>query len=218
MTSTNSSIVASTVFVVDDDPIARASHKWLAHSVGLAVEEYPTAHDYLASVDESRPGCVLSDIRMPQMSGIDLLERIRARPYPTPVILITGHGDVQLAVRAMRMGAFDFIEKPINNQLLIERVQQAITLDQANRRRWQNKEAALAKLSRLTSREKEVFLLLIGGRANKEVAKELTLSIKTVETHRARISEKLECGHIASLVRLATLAGIEIAVALPRGE
>jgi FixJ family two-component response regulator len=140
----------NTVFVVEDDAAVRKSVGWLIQSIGLPVEEFSSGAEYLASIDGHRAGCVLLDVRMPHISGLETLEQIRARLRPCPVILLTGHGEVSLAVRAMRAGAFDFLEKPVNEQILLERVQQAIELDQTNRRRWREQEKAQARLQRLT--------------------------------------------------------------------
>ena len=200
----------STVFLIEDDPAVRKSLSWLIQSVGLPVEEYASANEYLTAVGDSRPGCVVADIRLPHLSGIELLERIRAQTCPCPVILITGHADVPLAVRALRAGAFDFLEKPCNEQALLDRVQQAIQRDQSDRAQWAERQAALARIDTLSAREREVFLLVLGGLANKEIAGRLGLSIKTVETHRARVCQKLECDHLAGLVHLANIAGLDL--------
>ncbi len=206
----DNSNAAPTVCIVDDDATVRKSLAWLIRSTDLPVADFASVSEYLEEVPPDQPGCVLTDVRLPHMSGMDLLERVRSRPCPVPVILLTGHADVPLAVRAMRLGAFDVIEKPYNDQVLFERVQPALQLDRSNRTRWAERNGARARIDLLSVREREVFLLMLGGLANKEIAGRLGLSIKTVESHRSRVCQKLACDHLAGLVRLATVAGIDL--------
>ncbi|HEY1190203.1 MAG TPA: response regulator [Gemmata sp.] len=198
----------STVCVLDDDPDVCRSLSWLLTSVGLQVHQFASVSAYLGA-EQGRPGCVVADVRLPDSSGLALLERIRAGERPVPVILITGHAAVPLAVRAMRVGAFDFFEKPVDHQRLLDRVQEAIRFDQTNLAGWADREAARALVGKLSGREREVFSLLVRGLANKQVATRLGLSIKTVEAHRAHICEKLERDHLGDLIALASVAGID---------
>jgi len=199
------------VFVVDDDEAVRQSIRLLLRSVGLTVELYASALDFLEHWDPRRPGCLVLDIRMPGMSGLELQARIAREAFAPPVVFITGHGDVTLAVRTMRDGAVDFIEKPFNDEDLIDRVQKAIRLDGERRAELARRQAALARFATLTAREREVMLAVVGGSANKVVAIDLGLSERTVEIHRARVMEKTGARSLPELVRLAALAGIDAA-------
>lgn len=203
-----SATVAGTVCVLDDDDEVCRSLSWLLSSVGLQVHQFRSVAAYLGA-EHARPGCLVTDVRLPDSTGLALLGRVRAAERAVPVILITGFADVPLAVRAMRAGAFDFFEKPVEPQQLIDRVQEAIRLDQANMARWSGRDAARALVGTLSAREREVFSLLVRGLANKQVAARLDLSIKTVEAHRARLCEKLARDHLGDLIALATAAEID---------
>ncbi|SCZ59675.1 response regulator transcription factor [Thiohalomonas denitrificans] len=191
-----------TVFIVDDDEAVRDSLSWLMRSVGLAAESFPSARAFLDNYAPSRPGCLVLDIRMPGMSGLDLQEQIRERGMELPVIFISGHADVPMAVRALKSGAFDFIEKPFNDQVILERVQRAIEEDRETRCRTAAKADVLGRINRLTPREKEVLDLVVEGAPNKVISTTLGVSLKTVEAHRARVMEKLQAGSLSELVRL----------------
>lgn len=196
-----------TVFVVDDDPAMRHSLAWLLESVALRVEVYGSAEAFLAAVDPSRLGCLVVDVRMPGMSGLELQDTLVRRGCPLPVIVITGHGDVPMAVRALRAGAVDFIEKPFNDQQLLDRVQEAmhrsrvLAADAARRR------VAATRLARLTPRERQVADLVSAGKPNKIIAHVMNLSPKTVEVHRHNVMDKLEVASVADLIRLLLEAG-----------
>ena len=195
-----------TVYVVDDDAAVRDSLKWLIESVGLRVQPCASAQAFLDAYERSSPGCLVLDVRLRGMSGLDLQAELARREIGIPTIIVTGHGDVAMAVRAMKMGAIDFIEKPFNDQELLERIQRAIDADQTARRGGQEREQICALLATLSPREREVMDLLVLGKANKEVADQLGLSTRTVEGHRARLMEKLACTSLAELVRLSLRA------------
>jgi two-component system, LuxR family, response regulator FixJ len=198
---------AATVFVVDDDPAMRKSLERLCESVALPVESHATALEFLEHFDPARPGCIVLDVRLPGLSGLELQERLLQRGSATPVIIITGFGDVPMAVRAMKAGALDFIEKPFAAQTLIERVQAALDLDANQRATRSNRDRFHAALSLLTRREEEVLRYLVKGRTVKQVATDLGLSHKTVQVHRARALDKMQAGSMSELVRWAVSVG-----------
>lgn len=195
-----------TVFVVDDDPGIRDSVTWLFQSVGLPVETYGSAQKFLDTYVPSRPGCLILDVRLPGMGGLDLLEALRRRGATLPVIVVTAFGEVHSAVRAMKGGAIDVMEKPTRDQVLLDRVQQALELDRRTRATLASRAEASARYARLSKRELEVLGMIIGGKANKVIATDLNLSPKTVEAHRAAIMRKLGVHSIAELVRIVMLA------------
>ena len=197
------------VFVVDDDPAMRDSLKFLIGSVGLKVECYTSAEDFLEAYDPERPGCIVLDVRMPGLSGLELQDRLREDRFAPPVLLITGHGDIPMAVRALKAGAFDFIEKPFSDQVLLERIQQALNLDTRRRRALEKLTEIESRRTRLTAREREVFEIVVTGKPNKVIANELGLSQKTVEVHRAHVMEKMRANSFADLVRMAVSLGAE---------
>ncbi|MDT3736856.1 MAG: response regulator [Denitratisoma sp.] len=194
----------ATVFIVDDDQAVARSLRWLIETVRLRVETFASAQAFLDGYDASKPGCLVLDVRMPGMSGLELQERLAARrSYHVPIIFITGHGDVQMAVRAVQAGAFDFVEKPFNDQDLLDRIQRAIAHD-AGRRGKEAQRAQLRSLfAGLTPREREVLDLVVEGLSNKAIANALGLSAKTVEVHRAKVMEKLHARSLSDLVKMA---------------
>jgi len=193
----------STVFVVDDDPAVRQSLRWLIESVGLTVKAYGTANEFLEQYSHDGHGCLVLDVRMPGLSGLDLQEKLAARNIEIPIIVVTGHADVPMAIRAIKAGALDFIEKPFNDQVLLERIGQALAAD-ARIRKTQNERAEIAaRLESLTSREREVMEMVVSGKANKVIAGQLGVSQKTVEVHRANVMKKMQVESLAGLVRLA---------------
>jgi two-component system response regulator FixJ len=195
------------VFVVDDDRAMRDSLRWLLDSVGLPVRTYATAADFLADHDPAQPGCLILDVRMPGMSGLDLQAELTRRGVELPTIIITGHAEVPMAVRAVKAGALDFIEKPFSDQLLLDRVRQALDLDRDAREVRSRREDARQRLTALTAREREVLLLVVAGKANKEIAFDLGVSPKTIEVHRAHVMSKMQVDSLAELIRIALLAG-----------
>ena len=193
----------STVFVVDDDPAVRQSLHWLIESVGLAVKTYETATEFLEAYNPDTHGCLVLDVRMPGLSGLDLQEKLAGKHIEIPTIVITGHADVPMAIRAIKAGALDFIEKPFNDQVLLERIGQALTLDEKIRQNQSERAEIAARLELLTSREREVMEMVVTGKANKVIADQLGLSQKTVEVHRANVMKKMQVDSLAGLVRLA---------------
>lgn len=194
-----------TVFVVDDDPSIRKSLERLIKASGVAVASFDCADAFLAQVDADRPGCLLLDIRMPGKSGLVLQDELRTRGVSLPIIVITGHGDVDVAVRAMKAGAFDFLEKPFNPQGLLEVVQSAIRHDADLRKRLRTVANFAERVKRLSPREREVLDELVAGETLKRVAFSLGISYKTAQVHRARILEKLEMTSMAEVLRAALL-------------
>jgi two-component system, LuxR family, response regulator FixJ len=192
---------SGTVHIVDDDREVCQSMKFLVESVGLQACCYPSASAFFDSYRDRGSGCLILDLRMPGISGLEALELIVEKQINEPVIVVTGHGDVPAAVRALKLGAIDFIEKPCNDNLLIQKINHAIDLDQRNRLQRQHHESIHRAYDSLTGRERDVLELLVGGHSNKEVARDLKLSPKTVERHRANIMRKLEVGSFAELVR-----------------
>ena len=195
-----------TVFVVDDDPGIRDSVTWLFQSVGLPVETYGSAQEFLDTYEPSRPGCLILDVRLPGMGGLDMLEALRRRGATLPVIVVTAFGEVHSTVRAMKSGAIDVMEKPTRDQLLLDRVQQALEQDRQERASLASRAEAAARYARLTKREVEVLTFIIAGKPNKVIAIELRRSTKTIEAHRAAIMRKLNVHSIAELVRIVMLA------------
>ena len=193
------------VYVVDDDPAVRDSLRWLLSSVDLKVETFASAPDFLAAYRPDQLGCVLVDVRMPGMSGLELQEELTARATMLPVIIITGHSDVQMAVRAMKAGAFDFIEKPFNDQSLLDLVQKATEENQAVVRARLEYDDIRERFDLLSPRERQVLEQIVAGEPNKRIAYHLGLSEKTVEAHRAKVMEKTRAGSLADLIKMATL-------------
>jgi two-component system, LuxR family, response regulator FixJ len=191
-----------TIFVVDDDEGVRNSLRFLLKSVGLTTRTLASAREFLDIYQPSHPGCLVLDVRMPGMSGLELQEQLNLRGATIPVIFITGHGDVPIAVEAMQHGAFDFLQKPFRDQDLIDRIQRALERDVRNRTALAQRETIRARLESLTPREQEVLALMTRGKPNKVMAAELGLSPRTVEIHRARIMEKSGAASLAQLVRM----------------
>lgn len=199
---TTSGTAAGTVFIVDDEEAVRDSIGLLMRSIGLPWRAFPDARAFLAEYDPKLPGCLVLDIRMPRMSGLDLQQELNRRGWSLPLIFITGHGDVPMAVEAMRAGAVDFLQKPFNDDELIRRVQKALVQDLQQRERLGALVELRSRYANLTPREKEVAERLVAGDANKVVAIDLGLSERTVELHRARIMEKMDARGLAQLVQL----------------
>jgi FixJ family two-component response regulator len=190
------------VFVVDDDSAVRSSIRMLLKSIGVAATSMASAQEFLDSFDPAQPGCLVLDVRMPGMSGLELQEQLNMRGAILPVIFITGHGDVPMAVEAMQHGAFDFLQKPFRDQDLIDRIQKALARDREIRAELQKHDQIRTRLESLTPRERDVLQLLAQGRQNKVMASELGLSQRTVEIHRAHVMEKMGARSVAQLVRM----------------
>lgn len=191
-----------TVFVVDDDQAARESLRWLLESVGQLVQCHSSAREFLDSYDGSVPGCLVLDVRMPGMSGLELQNHLLERGWCLPVIVVTGHGDVPMAVRAMKAGAVDFLQKPYNDQTLLDRIQLALDLCRQRRRSHSELSQIRSNCEQLTPREREVAELVVAGKANKVIAIELGLSPKTIEVHRANVMFKMQANSLSELVQM----------------
>ncbi len=196
-----------TVFIVDDDPGVCKLWRMLIESAGLAVKTYATATEFLSDYEPEQPGCLVLDVQLPDVSGLELQRKLSNELAALPIIFVSGYGNVPLAVSAMREGAVDFLEKPISARLLLDRVREAIETDRTTREQRHEKLRATDLMKRLTPRETQVMELVSSGRTNKEIASSLTLSTKTVEVHRARIMEKLKVRSVADLVRLRVASG-----------
>ncbi|WP_456447874.1 response regulator transcription factor [Thiolapillus sp.] len=195
-----------TVFVVDDDEAMRSSLQWLIESVDLPVECYASAEAFLEAYYPGRSGCLLLDVRMPGMGGLELQEYLRRHEITIPVIIITGHGDVPMSVRAMKEGAIDFIEKPFNDELLLDAIRNALAVDERQRQEQTLRAELAACLATLTPREHEVMDMVTAGKSNKEIASALGVSAKTVEAHRAKVMDKMKASSLAELVRMSIMA------------
>jgi len=205
---TDSPLAKATVFVVDDDQAMRNSLKWLIESVGVSVESFSSADDFLVQYQPGRAGCLVLDVRMPGMSGLELLEHLAERNVHIPAVIITGHGDVPMAVRAMKSGAIDFIEKPFNDEALLDAIRRAIVFEEQQRSLHSENVQIQERLSHLTPREHEVMAMVTEGKSNKEIANTLGVSAKTIEAHRARVMEKMQAGSLAELVRMALATNV----------
>jgi RNA polymerase sigma factor (sigma-70 family) len=200
-------VTAPTVFVVDDDTSTRELLAWLMKRHNLRAEVFADARAFLESYAEDRPGCLVVDLDMPGMSGLELQQYLKDRGVRLPVIFLSGRADVPKAVKAVREGAIDFIEKPFDYRRVVELVQECIARDAEARAAQERKRACCERIAHLTQREREVLTLVVAGRMNREIAASLDISIKTVEAHRARIMEKLEVNSLAELVQATIAAG-----------
>ena len=194
--------VGQKVFIVDDDEAVRDSMSMLLETVNLPHSCFASATDFFEQYDETQRGCLVLDIRMPGMNGLELQEKLKACDALLPIIYITGHGDVPMAVEAMRKGALDFMRKPIQEQELLDRIEQAFNYEAGIRNDWHDQHSLKEKLAILTSREKQVFERVVEGQANKSIAFDLSISERTVEVHRSHVMKKLEVRTLAELVRI----------------
>lgn len=198
----NTKVQAPMVFIVDDDEAVRNSLRLLVKSVGLPATTANSAQEFLENYAAAQPGCLVLDVRMPGMSGIELQEQLNLRGAVIPVIFITGHGDIPMAVEAMQQGAFDFLQKPFRDQDLIDRIQRALEKDHASRVELTERSRIRERRETLTPREREVLDLVTAGKPNKIMAADLGLSQRTVEIHRSRVMEKMGASSLAQLVRM----------------
>jgi RNA polymerase sigma factor (sigma-70 family) len=205
-TDNDSNASLGVVYVVDDDEAVRDSLKWLLEGINYSVRTFDSAESFLAGFDPQAIACLVLDVRMPGMSGLELQEDLLARKVDLPLIFITGHGDVPMAVNTMKKGAADFIEKPFDQAKLKAQVERMLAQarDSASRRERERINQAL--LARLTAREQQVLERIMAGRLNKQIADDLGISIKTVEAHRANIMDKLKANTVADLMRVALAA------------
>jgi two-component system response regulator TtrR len=193
--------LTQTIYVVDDDEAMRDSMTWLLEGEGYRVNCFDSADSFLKARRDEMRGCVVLDVRMPEMSGLELHEKLDGLGSQLPIIFVTGHGDVPMAVAALQRGACDFIEKPFHNQDLLDRISRALELDSAIAARRQRDDAIAHRVEQLTLREREVMQLVVAGKLNKQIADELDISMKTVEAHRARVMEKMGVRTLAELVK-----------------
>jgi two-component system response regulator DctR len=193
--------------IVDDDEAIRDALQWLFKTRGVACETWASAEDFLAAVYTDWQGCVVLDIRMEGMSGLECFEALRARGNQLPVVFITGHGDVPMAVAALKKGAFDFIEKPFNDGDLVEVVLRALDADAERQLAAATRETVEARLALLTPREREVMELILAGKYNKVIADQLDISMRTVEAHRSKVFDKMEVRSAVELAQMLNLAG-----------
>jgi two-component system, LuxR family, response regulator FixJ len=198
----------STVHVIDDDEALRDSLTFLLRTARLDVLSYPSAAAFLDALPGAKLSCVITDVRMPGMSGIDLLRHLRERKISVPVIVITGHGDIPLAVEAMRIGAIDFLEKPFDDEVLIASVKAALRQKEGEAKRHGERAEIESRIAALSNRERDVLGGLVAGRANKQIAFDLSISPRTVEIYRANLMSKMRAGSLSDLVRMALIAGI----------
>jgi two-component system response regulator FixJ len=196
------------VYVIDDDEAVRQSVEFLLRASGITAKTYGSAADFLAASQGIDSGCIITDVRMPEISGIDLLRRLGERQINIPVIVITGHGDVPLAVEAMKAGAVDFLEKPFDDELLLRSVRFALNRSQENAEQESERAELDARIATLTNRERDVLDGLVAGKPNKIIAFDLSISPRTVEIYRANLMTKMKAASLSELVRMALLAGV----------
>ena len=196
-----------TVFLIDDDPSVRDSLTLLLSLKGLRTQAFANAESFIEAYHPERSGCVLTDLRMPGMTGLELQAVLRERRIDVPVVVLTAHGDVPTARAALKNGAFDFIEKPFDDGMLLEVLRNALRVEHSRRAAATVRSDTDRRLERLTEREREILALIAAGHPNRDVAAQLGISARTVEVHRARIMEKLECRSLAELIRMHRATG-----------
>ncbi len=198
-----------TIFLVDDDASVRDAVGLFLESLGMTVKVYSSAQVFLDSYRSEWPGCMVLDISMPGMTGLELQEVLQKRSIELPIIFLTGQGNIPQSAKAFKAGAVDFIEKPFNDKQLLERIQEAIAIDSQNRQQKEKQSEILEHYSRLTSREREVMGHVVDGLSNKEIARELEISHRTIDIHRARIMEKMGAHSLADLVRMTSRGSLD---------
>ena len=191
----------ATVYVVDNDEKVRHSLQWLIEPLGIDVRVCARAQEFLDGYDPAMPGCLILDVRMPEMSGLELQDRIAERGWSIPIIFISGHADVPMSVRALKNGAFDFLEKPFNRQELVDRLQKAIEVDRGQHDALAVRSVLQARLALLSERERQVLDRVLAGRANKQIADELRITVRTVEAHRANVMSKMRANSVLELAQ-----------------
>src|SRR5262245_50799018 len=198
----------SIVYVIDDDEAVRQALAFQMGSAGIDVRTYESATAFLKVVPTVQTGCIITDVRMPDLSGIDLLRRLRELKVAAPVIVITAHGDIPLAVEAMRMGAVDFLEKPFDDQVLLASLRAALARGTRDQQAQAERSSIERRLAVLSKRERDVLEGLVAGRANKQIAYDLGISARTIENYRANLMIKMQAASLSDLVRMALIAGI----------
>jgi FixJ family two-component response regulator len=196
------------VYLVDDDPSYRQSLRLILEEEGLKVKDFESATAFLEAYRPHHPGCLVLDVRMPEMSGLELQDHLVERKVELPIIFLTGHGDVPMSVKAMKAGAVDFLEKPLDNHALLKAIHDALSSDQLMRMDNAETVDIIKRFGRLTRREQEVMKMVVLGKANKEIANELNVSPRTVEVHRARVMQKMDAKSIPGLISMAVKADI----------
>ncbi|WP_417501179.1 response regulator transcription factor [Marinobacter sp.] len=197
-----------TVYVVDDDAGMLESTQWLLESVGLNVRAYSDGRKFLDALEDTKGGCVVLDVRMPGLGGLNVQEELQKRGIELPIIFVSGHADVPIVVRAFKSGAFDFIEKPFNEQLLLDSVQQALEAHQHSNNLQQGDVQTHALISTLTRRERDVFLPMAQGYISREIAEQLGVSVKTIDLYRARVMKRLGVERLPDVTGIAVTAGL----------
>jgi len=192
---------AATIYIVDDDASIRHSLGWLLESAKYRVATFSSAEEFLQHADPDQFGCLILDVRMPGMDGLDLQQQLMAHATALPIIILTGHGDVPMAVRAMTQGAFDFVQKPFNGPQLLEKIKAAVDFARLRLDNKNNQAEQLRRIQTLTRREQQVMYLIVDGKANKVIAFELGVSLRTVEVHRHRVMEKMQVHSVAELTQ-----------------
>ena len=196
------------VHVIDDDDAARDALRFMLEAAGVRVRTYESAMDFLAGLANAEAGCVITDVRMPEITGIELLEQLKQADDRFPVIVITGHGDIPLAVEAMKLGAVDFFEKPYDDEAMLAAVRSALTRQQDDADRQATAAAIRARLASLSHRERQVLEGLVAGQPNKVIAYNLQISPRTIEIYRANVMSKMQASSLSELVRMALLGGL----------
>jgi FixJ family two-component response regulator len=198
----------STVFIIDDDPLYRRSSERLVRSVGFTVQSFESAHDFLSSRRPNVPSCLILDVRLPGLSGLDLQRELAEAGVHIPIIFVTGHGDIPMSVQAMKAGAVEFLTKPFRDQVLLDAIRHAIGRDQVARRQRARNADLRRRYESLNPREREVFKCLVSGMLNKQIAVEIGTTERTVKFHRGNIMQKMQVKSLAELVRMAQMLGI----------
>ncbi len=209
---------APRVYIVEDDEAVRESLQLMLESVGYKTKTFANANAFLDQHHSDMAGCLVLDIRMPGINGMELQRKLNERNSMLPVIFVTGHGDVPMAVEAMQQGALDFVQKPYREQELLEKIERAFAMDKTNRESLQQRQSIATRLQSLTPRELDVLRLMVEGKANKVIAIDLDISQRTVEIHRARVMEKIEANSLAHLVRMVMAADPGLLQPKPSGD